>query len=262
MLKTYRYHFIEKESDITIISESKKAISRAKKELFNQRELLEEYIANHKKFLTSFAPVEARSDHEIIKLMSNASYHCNVGPMAAVAGALADLMLKVMKQKDNSFSNPAKVALVENGGEIGIDSEQSMRIALYAGYNELNSNIGFLIEKNDCPIGIATSSATIGHAISFGEADAVTIFAKNATLADAAATKIANLVKGKDIEKSIKKGLDAVDDLVDVRGAFISRENKIGKTGNLPKMIKIQNQNNKLIKGKIKNILSDNFNLL
>jgi hypothetical protein len=182
--------------------------------------------------------------------------------MAAVAGALADLMLKVIKQKDESFPNPAKVGLVENGGEIAIDSEKSMKVALYAGYNELNSNIGFLIEKHDCPIGIATSSATIGHAISLGQADAVTIFAKNATLADAAATKIANLVKGEDIEKSIKKALDAVDDLVDIQGAFISRKNKIGKTDKKKKMIKIKDQSNKIIKGKIKNVLSDNFDVL
>lgn len=261
MLKTYRIHFIEKESDVTIISDSKKAISRAKKEFFHQREVLEKYLANHKKFLTSFTPVEANSDQEIIKIMSNASYQFDVGPMAAVAGALADLMLKMMKQKDDSFFKPAKVALVENGGEIAIDSEQSMRIALYAGYNELSSNIGFLIEKYDCPIGVATSSATIGHAISLGEADAVTIFAKNATIADAAATKIANLVKGKDIEESIKKGLDAVDDLIDVRGAFISRENKIGKTGNIPKLIKIQKQSNKIIKDGLKSILPSNFDL-
>jgi hypothetical protein len=262
MLKTYRYHFIEKESDVTIISDSKKAILRAKRELSHQREILEKYIANHKRFLTSFTPVEVHSEHDIIKLMSKASYECNVGPMAAVAGALADLMLKVIKQKDESFPNPAKVGLVENGGEIAIDSEKSMKVALYAGYNELNSNIGFLIEKHDCPIGIATSSATIGHAISLGQADAVTIFAKNATLADAAATKIANLVKGEDIEKSIKKALDAVDDLVDIQGAFISRKNKIGKTGNIPKMIKIKDQSNKIIKGKIKNVLSDNFDVL
>jgi hypothetical protein len=194
--------------------------------------------------------------------MSNAAYICNVGPMASVAGALADLMLKVMKQKNELLQNPTNVALVENGGEIAIDSEKPLKIALYAGSNELNTNIGFLIKRNDCPIGLATSSATIGHAVSLGEADAVTIFAKNATLADAAATRIANLVKGDDIEKSIKKGLDAVDDLVDVTGAFISRENKIGKTGKLPQMIRIRSGTNAIIKGKFKDLVPSNLDIL
>ena len=101
-------------------------------------------------------------------------------------------------------------------------------------------NIGFLVEKKDCPIGIGTSSATVGHALSFGQADAVTIFAVSAALADAAATKVANSVKGNDVEKSIKKGLDIADDIDGVFGTFISRKDKIGQTGRLPKMIKIE----------------------
>lgn len=262
MLKTYRYHFKEKESDITIISDNKEAISRAKNEFFHQREILDKYVSQDKRFLKSFTPVLPNSEKEILKLMSNAAYICNVGPMASVAGALADLMLKVMKQKNELLQNPTNVALVENGGEIAIDSEKPLKIALYAGSNELNTNIGFLIKRNDCPIGLATSSATIGHAVSLGEADAVTIFAKNATLADAAATRIANLVKGDDIEKSIKKGLDAVDDLVDVTGAFISRENKIGKTGKLPQMIRIRSGTNAIIKGKFKDLVPSNLDIL
>ncbi|MFX1479876.1 MAG: hypothetical protein ACFFCI_17295, partial [Promethearchaeota archaeon] len=101
-----------------------------------------------------------------------------------------------------------------------------------------------------------TSSATVGHAISLGQADAVTVFANTATLADAAATRVANLVKGTDIEASIKKGLDIVDDLDGVRGAFISRKDKVGHSGKLPKFIKIEGDRHKLLKGKLNNFLS------
>ncbi|GAG96136.1 unnamed protein product, partial [marine sediment metagenome] len=196
---------MEKESDITIISESKKAILRAKDAFFYHREILEEYILMDNEFLKSFSPVKVKTDKNIINLMADVGYLCNVGPMAAIAGALADLMLEKMKSTDNSDFEPAKIALVENGGEIAIDSVETMKIALYAGRNELNLNIGFLIQKKDMPIGIGTSSATVGHAISLGQADAVTIFAENATIADGAATAIANLVKGSDTELSIKK---------------------------------------------------------
>ena len=136
-----------------------------------------------------------------------------------------------------------------------------MKIALYAGQNELNLNIGFLIEKKDMPIGIGTSSATIGHAISLGEADAVTIFAENATLADCAATAIANIVKGPDIEKSIKLALDHIDDIEGVRGAFISRENKVGKAGKIPELIKIEGSKEKIIKEKIDNLILGDFEI-
>jgi len=260
-LKPYKFHFSEKESDVTVISESKKAILRAKEAFYYHRKILEEYVLKDTQFLKSFTPVKVKTDKIIINLMAETAFLCDVGPMATVAGALADLMLERMKTKDDTDFTPAKIALVENGGEIAIDSEENIKVALYAGNNKLNLNIGFLIEKKDNPIGIGTSSATIGHAISLGEADAVTIFADNATLADGAATAIANLVKGKDIEKSIKKGLDAVDDIDGVRGAFISRENKVGQVGKIPQLIKIEGDKKTILKEKIENLFLGDYEI-
>lgn len=262
MEKIKKFHFSEKESDITIISESKKAILRAKQEFYYHRNILEKYIQKDNRFLTTFAPIKVKTEFKIINLMANIAFICDVGPMATVAGAFADLMAEAMKFTDNEEITPVKNVLVENGGEIYIDTEHPMKIALYAGHNELNLNIGFLIEKKNCPIGIGTSSATIGHAISLGQADAVTIFAENATLADGAATKIANLVKGKDIGKSIKRGLDAVDDIDGVRGAFISRENKVGQTGKIPPLIKIEGNKNKIIREKFMDLIASDFEIL
>jgi ApbE superfamily uncharacterized protein (UPF0280 family) len=253
-LNVYKSHFTEKESDVTIISESKNAIIRAKNSFYQYRKELEKYVEKDTRFLESFSPVKVNTDLKIIKKMAEAAWICDVGPMAAVAGALADLMMDSMKNQDingKSSLPPVKVALIENGGEIIVDSIKPMKIALFAGNNELNLNLGFLIEKKDCPIGIGTSSATVGHAFSFGEADAVTVFAKDASLADAAATKVANAVKGINIEASIKKGLDITDDLEGVYGAFISREDKVGHTGKIPKLIKIEGDKNKVIIDKI-----------
>ena len=121
----------------------------------------------------------------------------------------------------------------------------------FAGFNELNLNIGFLIEKRNSPLGFGTSSATVGHAISLGQADAVTIFAKDASLADAAATRIANLVKGVDVEKSIKNALDATEDIDGVYGALISRENKVGQVGKLPKFFKVEGDKTQILHEKL-----------
>ncbi|MHA1460493.1 MAG: UPF0280 family protein [Promethearchaeota archaeon] len=258
-MKIYKYHFSEKESDITLISESKTAIVEAKESLIHNRLILEKFIKKNDKFLTSFSPIKINTEFEIINSMSETSVLCDVGPMAAVAGAFADIMLNIMKVGDNKDFIPAKIALVENGGEIAVDSEKNMKIALFAGFNELNLNLGFMIEKRNCPIGIGTSSATIGHAISLGQADAVTIFAKNASLADGAATRIANLVKGFDIEKSIKNALDAAEDIEGVYGALISRDNKIGQVGKLPKMFKIEGNKNTLLKDKIDHLFPGKY---
>jgi ApbE superfamily uncharacterized protein (UPF0280 family) len=260
-VKVYKTNFTEKESDITIISESKQAILKAQENFFFHRKKLEQFISKNKSFLTSFLPLKVNSDLKIIKLMMDASFKCNVGPMATVAGALADIMLESMISTETRDFEPAKIALVENGGEIAIDSEKSMRVALYAGDNKLNSNLGFLIKKEDCPIGIATSSATIGHAISLGQSDAVTIFAKNATLADGFATAIGNLVKGVDIEKSIKKALDAVNDFDDILGAFICRGNNVGHIGKIPQMIKIEGDREEMLKFKIENSFKDDYEI-
>jgi len=260
-LKIYKYHFIEKESDITIISESKSAILKAKEGFFRHRKILEKYVTQNNKFLTSFSPIRIKTEFEIVNLMSEASILCEVGPMATVAGAFADIMMDLMKDEDDPNIAPAKIALVENGGEIAVDSEKEMKIALFAGYNELNLNIGFLIEKRNCPVGIGTSSATIGHAISLGQADAVTVFGKNATLADGAATRIANLVKGADVEKSIKNALDAAEDIEGVFGTFISRDNKIGQVGKLPKIFKIEGDKKIVLKKKFEGLFPGKYDV-
>lgn len=242
-MKKYKYHFLEQESDVTLISESKSAILKAKENLASNRLILEQFIKRNDKFLTSFLPIKIKTEFEIINLMSEASVVCDVGPMAAVAGAFSDLMLQSM--------NSPEVALVENGGEIAIETKETLKIALFAGYNQLNLNLGFLIQEKDCPIGIGTSSATIGHAISLGQADAVTVFANTATLADGAATRIANEVKGKDIEKSIKNALDIAENIEDVKGAFICRENKVGQVGNLPSFFKIEGNKDQILNDKL-----------
>ena len=263
-MKIYKTHFVEKESDITIISDVKTAISRAKMSFQFHRLNLEDYVRKNPDFLKSFSPVKVNSNYKVIELMAEVAYLCDVGPMAAVAGALADLMLEEMKLKgddnDPNFKE-CKIALVENGGEIAIDTEEPMKIALYAGQNELNLNLGFLVKKEDCPIGIGTSSATVGHAISLGQSDAVTIFAENAALADAAATKVGNAVKGKDIEKSIKSGLDLAVQIKGVNGAFISRENKVGQIGKLPQLIKIEGAKNQILKNKLEGHIVGDFEI-
>lgn len=113
-------------------------------------------------------------------------------------------------------------------------------MGLYAGRNVLSGSIGFRISPSECPIGIATSSATVSHAFSFGEAEAATIFAETSTLADAFATAVCNAVQGKDIEESIQLGLEAAEKKRDlIRGALIIREKHVGSVGKIPQLVKI-----------------------
>ena len=175
--------------------------------------------------------------------MSNASGRAGVGPMAAVAGVLADLAVEEM------IKNGCKVAVVENGGEVSAFSNQPIDIGFSAGYVPLSKEMGFRL--TEFPMGVCTSSGKFSHAFSFGDADAVTIFANNATLADGAATRVANEVRGEDIEESIKNALDVAETIVGVKGAFICRGNKVGQVGNLPDFFKIEGNKTQILKEKI-----------
>ncbi|MBM3292057.1 UPF0280 family protein [Candidatus Bathyarchaeota archaeon] len=163
--------------------------------------------------------------------MADSSKKANVGPMASVAGALADLMVKAM------VDSGAKNALVENGGESSLFSDRPVDVALQIGETEISKKIGFRIEK--FPAGVATSSGVYSHAFSFGDAEAVTIFAQNASLADAAATSTCNVVRGKNYEKAIREGIERALSIEGVQGVFISYGNLTGFGGQIPQILKI-----------------------
>ena len=224
-----------KESNILFQSENSNAISAAVEVVKLHRENLERYILVHPKFLHTLKPIKVEENApRIVKMMAEAGGLVDVGPMAAVAGALADLAVEAM------LTSGATIAIVENGGEISASSKESFIVGLYAGRNVLSGSVGFQINPSECPIGIATSSATVSHAFSFGEADAATIFADTSTIADAFATAVCNAVQGKDIEESIQLGLEAAEKKRDlIRGTLIIREKHVGSVGKIPQLVKI-----------------------
>jgi ApbE superfamily uncharacterized protein (UPF0280 family) len=224
-----------KESVCTIISDKPEGIEIAKSSIQRNRKQLENYIKKHQQFLFSLEPVELQEAPEVAILMANASLKADVGPMAAVAGVLADLAVKEM------IAIGCKVAVIENGGEVYAVSNQPIDIGFAAGDEPLSREMGFRIKQ--FPIGIATSSGRFSHAFSFGDADAVTIFGVDAGLADAAATAIANIVTGDDTQTVIKNAIDRALKIKGVYGIFILYRGVVGKAGKVPDLIKLNPQN-------------------
>jgi ApbE superfamily uncharacterized protein (UPF0280 family) len=224
-----------RESNILFQSDRADAIDAAIEEIKHNRLELETYIKLHPYFAEALQPILVDPMSPlIVRRMAEATAKADVGPMAAVAGALADLAVGAMIRAG------ALVSIVEDGGEISAVSAEPFTVGLYAGQNALDHSLGFRVNPSDCPIGIATSSATVSHAISFGEADAATIFADNATLADAAATAACNAVIGNDTAKSIELGLETAKKLPFVRGALIVRGNSVGSVGWVPNLVQIE----------------------
>jgi ApbE superfamily uncharacterized protein (UPF0280 family) len=97
--------------------------------------------------------------------------------------------------------------ICENGGDIFIASSKERVVGIFAGKSPLSLKVGLRIKPGDTPLGICSSSGTVGHSMSLGKADAVCVLSPSASLADAAATSIGNLIKGKgDIEKGLNYG--------------------------------------------------------
>ena len=225
----FKHFFQDKESKGTIISDTEEAIESAKNAISLHRSKLENYIEAHPSFLHSLKPITVDEGPEVVRLMAEAADCAGVGPMAAVAGVLADLAVEDMVREG------AIVAIVENGGEAFLVSDRPMDVAFSAGDSPLSKRMGFRLE--DFPVGVATSSGLYSHALSFGESEAVTIFARNAGLADAAATAVGNIVKGDDVMDSIERGVERALSIEGVRGAFIAHRGMVGMGGEVPRFI-------------------------
>jgi len=218
----FKFEVRIEETDLLIIAKR-----NLKEEIYNevkkQREILKEYIKKNPEFYYSFTPVVARSEDEIVKLMSESSFLTKTGPMASVAGAIAEIIGK-------KFLNFSDEIIIENGGDIFAKVERDFIVGIYAGNSPFSMKIGIKLKKRDIPYGIATSSGTIGHSFSFGDADSVCVISPSATFSDGSATYFGNLIKGKINKEMIIKELN---DFPFIEGIVIIREKEIFLWGNI-----------------------------
>ena len=173
---------------------------------------LEDYITRRDEFIHSLVPIAPDgSEPEIASEMIIASSAAGVGPMAAVAGAIAEKV-------GCELLNFTDEVIVENGGDIWMKLSKSAVIGIYAKNIYFKDNIGIKIDPEKTPCSVCTSSSKLGHSLSFGKADSVTIIAKSGALADAAATAVCNMVQNRD---SIEDALNFAMTINGVSGCII-----------------------------------------
>lgn len=188
------------------------------------RRELEEYIEKDPVFRTTLEPHLVLPDAPPIALiMARAANQCRVGPMAAVAGAYAEIVGREL------FKLSPEV-IVENGGDIFLASRKKRRVGVYAGKSPISGKLAVEIGPSSIPLGICTSSGTVGPSLSLGKADAAMIIAESAALADAAASAAGNAVV---MAEDIPGGIDAVSGIKGIRGVLIIKDDKIGAWGNI-----------------------------
>jgi len=215
------FNIVEKETDLYIRA-SKNLKRKAYKLVLKYRSMLEKYIERNPSFLTSLKPMPVTEDApHIVKAMSESAERAGVGPMAAVAGAIAEFV-------GNELSTYSPEVIVENGGDIYLKSLTKRIVGVYAGKSPLSDKIGLEINAEDTPLGICTSSGTVGHSLSYGEADAVVVLSGSATLADAAATAIGNLITH---PSDIPRGIEFAEGVGGLKGVVIIKDDRLGLWG-------------------------------
>ncbi len=204
------FRVVYKESDLQVIADkdlSKDTLMFLKEE----RRPLEEFILQNPIFLSTLKPIKVDSKApDIVKEMAKVAGIAGVGPMAAVAGTLAERVGKRLLE-----SKLTKEVVIENGGDIFLSLKREAIVAILAGNSPLSGKIGLKIRPEFMPLGVCTSSGTIGHSLSLGKADALCVLAPSASLADACATAMGNLVKGR---RSFSKILNYAKKIPDIKG--------------------------------------------
>ncbi len=218
-----KFEVIVKETDLLVRAE-RDLSNETRESVLKYRRQIEAYIEMNPEFQRSLIPLKDDPyAPEIVREMIQTSQLAQVGPMAAVAGAIAEFVSK-------DLFPISKEVIVENGGDIYLATSKERTIGIFAGDSLLSLKIGIVIGPEDSPLGVCTSSGTIGHSLSFGKADAVCILSKSAALADAAATAIGNIVKEK---KDIELGLERGKGIEGVSGVLIIVGEKMGVWGNI-----------------------------
>ncbi len=185
---------------------------KALNSVLKHRGSLEAYIGRHPLFLTTLDSYEAEVEAPaIVREMARVSQLAGVGPMAAVAGAIAEAV-----GRDLLAFSPE--IIVENGGDIFLKISKKRLVGIYAGQSAFTKKIALEITPGETPLGIGTSSGTVGHSLSLGSADAVIALSSSAALADAAATALGNIVK---VADDIPEAIERAQIIEGLRGVVI-----------------------------------------
>ena len=221
----YSTHIVVKETDLQILTDRPIDVKFVTERIRLYRWQIENYISKDRRFNTSLKPISVElGAPAVVKEMSKAAKIVNVGPMAAVAGAIAQAVGSDLLKEGYGE------VIVENGGDIFLKVKETRSVGIYANKNNIFNNLSLKIRPSDTPLGICASSGRVGHSLSFGNADSVIVLAKNAGLADAAATATGNLVKS---AQDFKKALAFIQSIKGIKGCVIILKNNLASRGKI-----------------------------
>jgi len=188
------------------------------------RNQLEGYIRQRPEFLESLVPIPFDPlAPKIAREMVEATARLGVGPMASVAGAVAEFIGRAVQPMVDEY-------IIENGGDISLRTRKERKAVVFAPSSPYGGKIAIRLKAREQPFGVCTSSATIGPSLSLGRADAVCVVAESALFADGLATRLGNMVRG---EGDIGRALDDAQAFPEVMGVLIIMGKSLGARGEI-----------------------------
>ncbi len=186
---------------------------------------IEHHIERDGEFARTLAPYQVEdTDAPIVRSMASASASCGVGPMASVAGAIAEYVGRALLTESRSV-------IVENGGDVFLALSRPATLHLYAGEDSpFTDRVRLQVPNSARGLGVCTSSGQIGPSLSFGSADAVVAVAKNCAYADASATAIANRVHS---PEDVAQVVQDCPKEFKLRGLVVAAGDRIGFWGDI-----------------------------
>lgn len=217
------FEVMTRETDLQILAE-RDLSAQAVDLVAMARGEIESFIEHYPRFQESLSPFIVPDDAPpIIRQMADAAAKAHVGPMAAVAGVIAQHVAE-------GLAGESGEVIVENGGDAYLVGDRERIIGVFAGESRLSATVGLRISPGLLPLAVCTSSGTVGHSLSFGVADAVTVLARDGALADAVATGLANRVQGpEDIERAVA----AARAIIGILGVLVIVGDSLGAWGNM-----------------------------
>ncbi len=219
----YNWRILYKYSDILVNSDKDISlnIERLIKKIYR---ILGSHIRENPSFQRSLSPVKSKSwYHPVIKKMCDKSVVFNVGPMAAVAGAVCDYLASGLK-------NSCRYLIIENGGDIYIKSNKDIVVGVYLKNKNFADKIYFKVKTEYMPCGLCSSSGSFGHSLSMGKSDLVSVLAESTISADSAATSVANRINS---TRDIPEVINHYKTIKDIKGILIIKDKKLGVWGKI-----------------------------
>lgn len=214
------------ETDLHILA-TESAQDQALLAVAKVRAEIEGYIRQHPLFLSSLVPLPLdNAAPEPVRAMLAAGLAAGVGPMAAVAGVIAEAVGRELLRQGHAE------VIVENGGDIFLARTQPSVVAVQAGASRLSGRLGISLRPEQMPCGLCCSSGTVGHSLSFGRADAAAVLAASAAVADAAATRLGNEVTSRD-SRSVSQAVELAKGIEGVTGAVVIAGDHLGAWGDV-----------------------------